>query len=590
MEKWVEIRKSGDFMKMAGEYGISPVTARILRNRDLTDPQDIRAFLNPGEGSLHDPMMHIGMNRVVQVLRDKIFESKKIRIIGDYDVDGVCSTLILYKGLSFFGAMVDYAIPHRIEDGYGINISMIEAAFEAGCDTIITCDNGISASKQTDYAHELNMTMLITDHHEVPFEICDGEKKYIVPNADAIVDPKMPGEEYPFSGICGAYVAFQTIDALALSYGVSDSEAYTSLKAELLEFASLATVCDVMELKDENRTLVYKGMRLMEHSRNLGLSTLIDITGLSGKMLTPYHLGFVIGPCINATGRLDTPLRAVELFLETDRDKAVVKASELVTLNESRKAMTIEETEKAFDIIDRKSILDKVLVVYLPDCHESLAGIIAGKVREKYHRPSFVLTKTEDGLKGSGRSIDAYDMYEELSKVKDVLSKFGGHKLAAGLSLPLENLDSFVSSLNKLTTLTDEDFVETIRIDMQLPLDYVDVSLARELSKLEPYGVGNDKPLFASTGIKIISGTKMGKNKNVGKYKIVDAGNKVYEMIYFGNLDTFEDFVADIYDRRTAKMLHSGERVSILIDLCYQIEVNSFRGVDSAQIQMKYYR
>lgn len=590
MEKWVEIRKSGDFTKMAGEYGISPVTARILRNRDLTDPADIRAFLDPGAGSLRDPMMHTGMNRVVQVLRDKISEAKKIRIIGDYDVDGVCATTILYKGLTYFGAAADYAIPHRIEDGYGINISMIDAAHEGGFDTIITCDNGISASKQTEHAHELGMTMIITDHHEVPFEIIDDNKRFIIPDADAIVDPKLPDEEYPFSGICGAYVAFQTVEALAVSYGSNQDADYIELKKELLEFAALATVCDVMELKDENRSLVCQGMKLMEHSRNLGLRTLIDVTGLSGKTLTPYHLGFVVGPCVNATGRLDTPLRAVELFLEENKERALVKASELVELNESRKAMTISETERAFQIIDSKPQLDKVLVVYLPGCHESLAGIIAGKVREKYQRPAFVLTDTEAGLKGSGRSIEAYDMYEELNKVKDLLGKFGGHKLAAGLSLPMGNLEVFRNELNRVTTLKDEDFVETVRIDMCLPLDYVGVTLAKELAKLEPYGVGNDKPLFAATGIRIISGSKIGKNQNVGKYKIADANNRVYEMIYFGNLEALEDFVADIYDRDTADKLHKGVKVSILIDLCYLIEVNSFRGVDSAQIQMKYYR
>lgn len=590
MEKWVEIRKSADFIKMGRDYGISPITARILRNRDLTEPGDIRAYLNPGEGALHDPMMHLGMNRVVHVLKEKIAASAKIRIIGDYDVDGICATYVLYKGLSYLGADVDYRIPHRITDGYGINERLIKETYDDGRDTIVTCDNGIAAISQTEYANSLGLTMIITDHHEVPFEMVNGEKEYRLPDADAIVNPKLPGERYPFTGICGAYVAYQTVMALLTESGQDTGAEFMALKRELIEFAALATVCDVMELKDENRSLVCVGMKYMSRSSNLGLASLMKATEVWGKELTPYTLGFVIGPCINATGRLDSPMRAMELLLETDEEAARDKAIKLKELNESRKQLTINETEKAFNIIDGRDRIDDVLVVFLPECHESLAGIIAGKVREKYVRPSFVITESESGLKGSGRGIDAYNMYEELVKVKDLLNKFGGHKLAAGLSLSKDNLEAFTEALNQNSTMTEDDFCETVRIDMIMPLEYASLSLATELAALEPFGTGNDKPLFAATGIKIIQGQRIGKNKNVGKYKVSDGNGRIYEMIYFGNPDVLEQFVESIYDRDTAMKLHSGDRVEVVLDICYELSVNEFNGRKSAQIQLKYYR
>lgn len=591
MEKWVEIRRPADFKKMASEYGISPIVARILRNRELISPSEINAYLSPGVDALHDPMMLNGMDRVIFVLKDKIKNKFPIRIIGDYDVDGICSTYILHKGLTFFGAVTDYVIPHRVEDGYGINAKLIKDAFDADIDTIVTCDNGISAFEQTEYARGLGMTMVITDHHEVPFDIDEkGEKIYKIPNADAIVDPKLPDCTYPFSGICGAYVAFQTVCAYAMDAGLSKDKGFLELKSELMEFAALATVCDVMELKDENRSLVYCGSKNMMNSKNTGMRALINVTGMQDRVLTPYHMGFVIGPCLNASGRLDTSLRALELFLEKDPDEAVKKAEALKALNEERKEMTLRETEKAFSIVDSMEKPDKVLVVYLPDCHESLAGIIAGRVREKYVRPTFVITKTDKGLKGSGRSIDAYDMYEGLTKVKEHLSKFGGHKLAAGISLTEDTPDAFRKAINDTCTLEDKDFCETLRIDMELPFEYGDLSLARELLKLEPFGVGNEKPLFALRHVTIVSGCRMGKNRNVGKYKVRNDAGRIYDLIYFGDLDAFEDFVAGIYDENTAMRLHSNEPVEVVLDICYQLEINSYRGNDSVQIQMKHYR
>ena len=591
MENWVEIRKSADFKKMASDYAVSPITARILRNRDLTDPSEIRHFLSPGPEAFHDPIALMGMNRVILVLKEKISAGKKIRIIGDYDVDGIASTFIFYKGLKFFGADVDYVIPHRIEDGYGINIRLIDDAYEAGVDTILTCDNGIAAYDQTEHANSLGMTMIITDHHEVPFDVDEeGRKVYKIPNAAAVTDPKLPGSEYPFEGICGAFVAFKTVMAYAEREGLYKDENFALLRGELTEFAALATVCDVMELKDENRSLVCIGLRLMKNSGNVGMQALIEQTGLKGRILSPYHMGFIIGPCLNASGRLDTSLKAVDLFLESDYSVALSKAAELVSLNEERKQMTLDETAKAFEIVDSQPALDKVLVVYLPDCHESLAGIIAGKVRERYTRPSFVITRTEKGLKGSGRSIDAYDMYEELTKVKDHLSKFGGHKLAAGISLVESTPDAFRKALNDCCTLEDKDFVENVRIDMELPLEYADLNLARDLEKLEPYGVGNEKPLFAARHLTIISCRIMGKAGKAARFKVRNDAGRIYEMVYFGDINEFEDFVESIYDRATRENLHKGNAVKVVMDICYRIEVNTYMGRDSVSLQMVHYR
>lgn len=605
MEKWVEIRKAGNFKEIGQACGISPVTARVLRNRDLVTADEMDNYLHPNRGKLHDASLMSGMEEASLIILSKIKEGKKIRIIGDYDVDGISSTFILYKGISFFGGLCDYRIPHRIEDGYGININMIDEAHAAGIDTIITCDNGISAYNQTLHAKELELTMVITDHHEVPFEDVDGERKYIIPKADAIVDPKLPSDTYPFSGICGAFVAFKFLEVLHLKakesgfYGDTngandalsfDESLYEELMLELTEFAALATVCDVMELKDENRVIVYKGMKLLEKSRNLGMRALIDTTQISGKVLSSYHLGFIIGPCLNASGRLDTSLKALELFLETDVAASYARAEELKKLNDERKDMTSEAVALAENIVESKETLDKILVVYLKDCHESLAGIVAGRIREKYSRPTFVVTKTEKGLKGSGRSIDAYDMYEGLVAVSDCMTKFGGHKLAAGISLEEEKLEEFTRRLNENCDLTDEDFVETVRIDMELPFDYVRVDLAKELCLLEPFGNGNPKPLMALRDVTVISGQYLGKSGLYGKYKVSDSSGRVYEMIYFGDIHALEDYVCKIYGSDEAANLHKGVRVNVKLSIVYEIGLNEFRGNESAQIIMKYYR
>lgn len=589
-ENWVEIRKSGNYVELGEKLGVSPIVARIIRNRGIDSPEEMQKYIDATSVEFHPGSELYGMNILVKVMVEKINAKAPVRIIGDYDVDGVCATYILYRGLSYLGADVDYAIPHRVEDGYGINIRLIDDAHEKGVDTIITCDNGISASKQTEYANSLGMTMVITDHHEVPYETVDGEKRHILPNADAIVDPKQPRDSYPYKGICGAFVALKVFDELAKALGKSDAQDYADLYSELTEFAALATICDVMELKDENRTLVRQGLKLMRHSKNRGLRALIEACKIQDRMLSPYHAGFIIGPALNATGRLDSSIRAMQLFCSDSDETAVRLAMELKSLNDIRKQMTIEETEKAINMVLEQEVPDKVLCLVLDECHESLAGIIAGRVRERFCRPTFVLTRTEQGLKGSGRSIDAYDMFEGLMGVSEELSKFGGHKLAAGLSLEESHFEEFKRKINENCTLTDEDFVETIRIDMQLPFGYATLALAHDLEKLDPVGNGNETPVFACLDVTVLTGKIFGANKNVAKYKVSDGDGKVYELISFGGFDELENFVGEIYGEEKKRLLHSGLSVNIKLDICYKISINTYMGQESVQLLLKSYR
>ena len=589
-EQWIEIRKSGDYVKMGEELGISPVCARIMRNRGLTDVSLMRSFIEESSDNGHDAFLLYSMNVLVKVMLEKIRERKKIRIIGDYDVDGICATFILYKGLSYLGADCDYTIPHRIEDGYGINIKLIDEAKEAGVDTIITCDNGIAAKVQTDHANELGLSMVITDHHEVPFEEVDGVRRSVLPNADAIVDPKLDADNYPFKGICGAYVAYKVIEALSKEAGMDGCEAYDDLLRELKEFAALATVCDVMELQDENRALVKSGLKLLADSKNTGMRALIEATGLKGRVLSVYHLGFVIGPCLNASGRLDTSLKALSLFCDANPVTAMQKALELKELNESRKQMTLDETAKAIEIVSESETIDKVIVLYLPDCHESLAGIIAGRVKERFFHPTLVFTDAENGIKGSGRSIEAYDMFEELSKVKDLFTKFGGHKMAAGVSLPKDNFEELKIRLNENCELKDDDFKDTVRIDMELPFAYANLALARDIARLEPFGTGNPEPLFARRDVTFLSGRIIGKNGNAARYKVSDGDGRVYEMVYFGDLCEIEDYVESMYGAKKRELLHMGRSVNIKLDVCYKLSVNTYNNTESANMTLKYFR
>lgn len=595
MAKWMVAAKRADFNQIARDYGITPVLARIMRNRDVVEPEEIRRFLEGSKKDLYDPGLLKDMEKAVSIILQKVKEGAAIRIIGDYDVDGICAAYILLRGITALGGKADRVIPHRIRDGYGLNEGLIEEAGKDGVDTIITCDNGIAAAPQTAFAKELGMTVVITDHHEVPFEETEGGKLYLLPEADAIVDPKQPGCEYPFPQICGAVVAYKLLQALfeRAWKGTEREEAGKAVLEELLPFAALATVCDVMELRDENRILVKAGLKAMETTGNPGLRALLEVNGIAGKELTPYHAGFIIGPCLNATGRLDTAVRALQLFEEKEWKEAVTIAADLKSLNDSRKIMTEEGVERAIQQVEEGGLRDDpVLVVYLPDCHESLAGIIAGKLKEKFWKPAFVLTDGEEGIKGSGRSIEAYSMYEELTKCKELFSRFGGHKMAAGLSLAKgRDAESFRRMINQNCTLSQEDFEQVVHIDVPMPLSYADKTFIKELALLEPFGVGNPKPLFAQKNVSLIQGRIIGKNKNVGKYRIADEEGNTYEMIYFGDLEQWNSFLTQRFGRKvTDELYHSGLRQKeAAVAIAYYPDINSYAGRESVQIVMQYY-
>lgn len=595
MAKWMVAAKKADFDAIANKYHITPVLARIMRNRDIVGDEEIERFLHGGLEDLHSPFLMKDMERAAELILGKIREEKPIRIIGDYDVDGICATYIFLTGIRALFGRVDTVIPHRIKDGYGLNESLIEDAGKDGIDTIITCDNGIAAAVPIQKAKQMGMTVVVTDHHEVPFEETQEGRKYLLPEADAVVDPKQQACAYPFKQICGAVVAAKLVQSMLLMDGFQEkyAAAYRELMDELLTFGALATVCDVMELRDENRIIVKTGLSLMAKTKNLGLKALLMVNGIEDKELSPYHAGFIIGPCMNATGRLDTAKRALALFEEKDWKNAVTIAGDLKSLNDSRKQMTEAGVKEAIAWVEEtKESEDRVLVVYLPDCHESLAGIIAGKVREKYGKPAFVLTKGEEGVKGSGRSIEAYNMYEEMTACKELFTRYGGHKMAAGLSLRgEEDVEAFRKALNENCCLTEEDFEEIVHIDVPMPLAYADRNFIKELSLLEPFGVGNPKPLFARKDISLLSGRKMGKNRNVGKYKIADENGICYEMIYFGDLEDFDNFLQERWGAQAVKKLYesgvpSGE---VVIGMAYYPDLNYFAGRETVQIVMQHY-
>jgi single-stranded-DNA-specific exonuclease len=595
MAKWMVAAKKADFDRISEKFHISPVLARIMRNRDVIGDEAIEKFLKGDKKDLHDPGLMKDMMLAADIVLGKIRLGKSIRIIGDYDVDGICAAYILLMGIRALGGKADTAIPHRIKDGYGLNENLIEAAAEDGIDTIITCDNGIAAAPQIALAKEKGMTVVVTDHHEVPFEEGEQGRIYLLPKADAVVDPRQPDCTYPYKQICGAVVAAKFVSAMmdredALPIPLQLRE---RLEEEMLTFGALATVCDVMELKDENRIIVKKGLALMQNTSNMGLKALLTVNGIEDKELSPYHAGFVIGPCMNATGRLDTARRALELFETTQWKDAVTIAGDLKSLNDSRREMTLEGVEEAVLQVEGTKIgRDRVLVVYLPDCHESLAGIIAGRVREKYGKPVFVLTKAEEGIKGSGRSIETYHMYEEMTACKELFTRYGGHKMAAGLSLASEeDVDKFRRKINENCKLTKEDFEEVIHIDVPMPLSYADRTFIKELSCLEPFGVGNPRPLFARKGISLLTGRKLGKNQNVGKYRITDGSGACYEMIYFGDIGQFDSFLTERFGGGSFHKLYAGgvREGEMEIGMAYYPDINYYAGKENIQIVMQYY-
>ena len=537
METWFVAMKKADFNGIAEKYQISPIIARLMRNRDVIGDEAIDFYLNGTVEDLYDGLLMKDMDRAVDILKEKIEEGKKIRVIGDYDIDGVNATYILQQGLAGLGADVDTDIPDRIKDGYGLNQMLIDRALEDDVDTIITCDNGIAAMNEIAYGKENGMTIVVTDHHEVPYLEENGEKKYLLPPADAVVDPHRADCEYPFKGLCGAAVAYKLVEVLYRVSGKSEQEV-EHLQERLMENVAIATIGDVMDLVGENRVFVKKGLELLKTTKNEGLHALMQCTGVDTANLNTYHIGFVIGPCINAGGRLDTAKRALELLNASNRREAVTLAADLKELNDSRKEMTEEGVEEAVRQIESSSWKDdQVLVVYLPKCHESIAGIIAGRIKERYYRPTFVLTKGETGVKGSGRSIEAYDMFAEMSRCRELFTKFGGHKLAAGLSLEEENVEVFRKRINELADLTEEDLQMKVSIDMRLPFPYINEELIHELKILEPFGKGNGKPLFAESKLRVIQPRIFGKNRNVLKCRLEDQQGNQMEAVYFGEVE-----------------------------------------------------
>ena len=609
MAKWMLAAKKADFDAIAQKFHISPVLARILRNRDLVTEEEIDRFLNGTLADLHDPSLLKGMQEAGQCLFQKIGQKVKIRIIGDYDVDGVCSSYILLRGLRLLGADVDTVIPHRMKDGYGLNDHLIEQAKEDGINTILTCDNGIAAADQIRLANTYGMDVIVTDHHEVPYEEQNGERIYRLPEAVAVIDPKQEDCPYPYKQICGAVVAYKLIQYLLREAQNSgwigqdgepvSKEASQELLQELLSFTALATVCDVMELRDENRILVREGLKEMTKTTNYGLKALLQVNDLYGKPLSPYHAGFVIGPCLNATGRLDTAKRALELFDAPTLQEAAMIAADLKSMNESRKQMTEDGVKLATQQVEQELSGDDILVVYLPDCHESLAGIIAGRIREKYHKPAFVLTSAEEGVKGSGRSIEAYSMYEEMNKVKELFARFGGHRQAAGLTLAAEDgfsdeqlADRFRRALNANSTLTSEDFEEVVHIDVPLPLQLADRKFLTELEKLEPFGTGNPKPLFARKQISILSMAKLGKTGKYRRIRIADEQGNLYQAVYFGDGEEMDRYLIQKYGE---ERLMQGYRGGLMqgqmeISIVYSPQINSYNGRESIQILIQYYQ
>ena len=526
--------KKADFNRIAEKYHISPITARLIRNRDITGDDEIDLYLNGTIADLCDGMLMRDMDRAVEILAEKIREEKKIRVIGDYDIDGVNATYILQEGLAGLGADVDTDIPDRIRDGYGLNKMLIDRALDDGIDTIVTCDNGIAAAEEIAYGKEQGLTVVVTDHHEVPYIETNGDKEYLLPPADAVVDPHRPDCGYPFKGLCGAAVAYKLVEALCdvMQRDPEDMD-------YLMENVAIATVGDVMDLTGENRIFVKQGLEMLKRTHNPGLKALIECTGIDVERLNAYHIGFVIGPCINASGRLDTAKRALELLNARTRREAVMLAEDLKALNDSRKEMTEKGVEEAVRLIEHTDLReDKVLVVYLPECHESIAGIIAGRLKERYYRPVFVLTRAEEGVKGSGRSIESYDMFGQMCRCRELFTKFGGHKLAAGLSLAEENVELFRRTINELAELTEEDLMEKVSIDMQLPFPYITEALIGELSLLEPFGKGNPKPLFAERNIRVLGPRILGKNRNVLKCRLEDPSGNQMDAVYFGDVET----------------------------------------------------
>lgn len=590
MEKWYVAAKKADFDRWAAEYHISPVLARILRNRELTEDKEIRKFLYGTLEDCYSPWLLKDMDKAVEAVLAAVGRGTHIRVIGDYDVDGICSSYILTRGLRLLGASADTAIPHRIHDGYGLNEHLIREASQDGVGLIVTCDNGIAAAAQIELAGSLGIDVVVTDHHEVPFRTEEAEggrvRRELLPPGLAVVDPKQEQCNYPFPGICGGVVAYKLVSALAEKTG--NRELAEALE-ELLEFAALSTVCDVMELRDENRILVKEGLKRLRRTRNPGLRALMEVNGLEPEKLSAHHLGFVIGPCLNATGRLDTARRALELLQSSSLAEAMTAARELKELNDSRKNLTLKGVEQAEEYIAEHHMeQDKVMLIFLPQVHESLAGIIAGRIRERYNHPVFILTRGEEGVKGSGRSIEGYHMYEAMTAAARFFTKFGGHTMAAGLSMREEDIEGLRQAMNDGCLLAEEDFVPRVHIDVPMPLDYGNEALAEELELLEPFGVGNPKPLFAQKNLVFLSGYKMGSKKNCARYTVQTPEGGRKQLVFFGDLEKFGQFLEEKFGTGSQEALYEGH-ARFAVSVVYQLGRNTYQGRTQLQYVMQHY-
>ncbi len=625
MAKWFVAAKKADFYGIGQRFHISPVLARIIRNRDIEGEEQIEKYLHGSIDRMYDPALLKGSGMAALLLEQKIKEKKPVRVIGDYDADGICSAYILKKGLQTCGAVVDTAIPHRIKDGYGLNEHLVEEAYRDGIDTIVTCDNGIAAASQIALAKQYGMTVIVTDHHEIPYEETvdpksdKAERRYILPPADVVIDPKQEGDLYPFREICGAMVAFKLMQILFARLGLpgitagncgqtgqagagrqtgtagEDGKAgQKGVLDELLEFAAFATICDVMPLRDENRIVVKQGLALMKQTQNIGLHALMEVNQIcpwiDGK-LSAFHIGFVLGPCLNASGRLDSAKQALELLESRTRESAVAQAAFLKQLNDSRKELTEKFVEEAAEMIEAGPLKeDRVLVVFLPDCHESIAGIIAGRIRERYYKPVFVLTRGEEGIKGSARSIEGYHIYEEMTKCRRFFTKYGGHKMAAGLSMREEDVEAFRREINRICTLTEDDLQERVHIDVPLPVSHVSFDFVEELELLEPFGTGNEKPVFAQKDLLFLSARVLGKTGNVVKFTVQDDAGKRWEMMLFHGKEDFEGCAVKKYGQAALDALYEGKSAGLLFDAVYYPGVNTWQGNTKLQLVLQKYR
>lgn len=584
MEKWFIKNVKEDYRALIEKFGISDVVAKLLINRNVYEKKDVEVFLNPNMDNLESPLLMKDMSVATKILIDKIKSKKRIRIVGDFDVDGVMSVYILYKGLTELGAIVDYVIPDRVIDGYGINIDIIDAAKLDNIDTIITCDNGIAAIEQVAYAKKLGLTVIVTDHHDIPYKEVNGTISYLSSNADAIINPKRIDCEYPFKYLCGAGIVYKLVRHL---FDLENKE----MGDRYLEFVAIATICDVVDLIGENRILVKKGLDALKYTKNIGLKALIDICGISEKEIGVYHIGFIIGPTINASGRLDTALYALRLLLTEDVVLSYEMAKDLKDLNEDRKTMTIEGVQLVINQIENKCMEKaKILLVFEPEIHESIAGIIAGRIKDKYNRPTIILTKGNEGVKGSARSIEGYNIFEELTKCKDLLNRFGGHPMAAGLSLEESNIDELRNRLNLYSNLSDEDFIPKIYIDMQLPIEYIKYKLIEDMELLEPFGKGNSKPLFGDKNLKIQKGSILGIKKNVLKLNLLSKTGIRIEGILFNEIDNFIETVEKKYGKIQLENMYRGIENNISVDILYYPDVNEYMGNKSLQVIIKNYR